>query len=145
MSKGAAFIGQRAAANLLALDRGSSDAGTPIRVRGETAAVAVAGAGGEAIFPTLYLTLTHSMVATLRVTPLLDGVPLPVILLSVYAAPRRVSTVHELSLMQSFEGLLTYAPRGTWIAVRIEVDPLTEGDLIVDSVEVEYEIVQESK
>lgn len=115
-----------------------------------------AGLGGEAAFYTIYLTTTHfAASATLRITPRIDGVPLASTLLVLNTAPGSdgEQRVTEIGISQPYiKGgleMLRNAPRGCWMDVTIEtqrgVGLGTPDRLIVDGIEVEFEVVQEGK
>lgn len=121
---------------------------------GKTNKVAPAGAGGECIFTTLFLTTTHYDVnVSLFITPFVDGVALArqrLNLVGVVASDGETK-VNEIGLSLPYapggvEKIRTM-PRGTWFQVLIETDAaiVALGACIVSEVEVEYEVVRESK
>lgn len=121
---------------------------------GKSNKVAPAGAGGECIFTVLYLTTTHFDVnVSLWITPLVDGVALTKQRLNLVGVPGTdgETQVHEIGLsiahLASAVERLRYAPRGTWFQVLVETDAAVVGlgACIVSEVEVEHEIVRESK
>lgn len=124
---------------------------------GRTAPWAPAGVGGEAAFHSLYVTTRHfDEDVSLFVTTFIDGVALAeVTRINLVGVPlslgeQRVVEV-GLSVPYAPAGveLLRYAPRGTWISVQIETNIVdgfgSAARQIVDGVECEYEVVQESK
>ena len=115
-----------------------------------------AGLGGEAAFYTIYLTTTHFVAsATLRITPRIDGVPLASTLLVLNTAPgedgeQRVSEIGvSLPYVKGGVEMLRNAPRGCWMDVTVETQRVlgfgTADRIIVDGIEVEFEVVQEGK
>lgn len=121
---------------------------------GRSNKVAPAGAGGECIFTVLYLTTTHFDVnVSLFITPYVDGVALTRQRLNLVGVPGTdgETKVNEIGLslphLVSAVERLRYAPRGTWFHVLVETDAaiVALGQCIVSEVEVEHEIVRESK
>jgi hypothetical protein len=120
------------------------------------------GAGGECIFPMLYLTVTWTKEGTLQITPLVDNkgtsravvagstmeVRVQELELPAIAGERRTETF-EIPLVEDWmiggNPFSTKSVRGTRLRVLIESTDLESGDLIIDGVEVEYEPVRESK
>lgn len=150
------FLGELGGNRLLQADDGFRDAGLAIAVRLESELQAPAGPGGEAIFPALYLVFTATMAASIQVTPIVWSVEngevvrteLETQSIVLAAEPERRTTHHELGLsIPLVHNLIEqgrFAPRGTWFAVRLDVAALAAGDLILDGVSVEYEVVRES-
>lgn len=140
------FFGQTANV-LLELDATTStDAGAPYSLYAVSNRVAPAGAGGECIFPVLYLTVTYASAGAIDVTPLVDGIALERQRVSLPGPGGVAETkVYELGVSVPYlvEGVerARFAARGTWLQVRVETnDPIT-----VESIEAEVEIVRESK
>ena len=119
--------------------------------------VAPAGASGESIFTNVYITITHSMGVDIRLTPILDFVPLDgtggqpderlIITLPPLAA--RLTERFEMGLSVPFPLTGTErfrnALRGAWFQLQAEaLAPLAAGDLIFDQTELEFEVVRES-
>src|SRR5574341_267236 len=142
------FLGELGGNRLLKADDGFQDASAAIVVRAETVPVAPAGPGGEAIFSALYLVLTATMAVTIQVTPIVDGVALEMQDITLSAQTERKTTHHELGLsiplMEGPTEMARFAPRGTWFQARIVVPALAAGDLIIDGVSLEHEVVRES-
>ncbi|HEX5521088.1 MAG TPA: hypothetical protein VFX29_05300, partial [Longimicrobiaceae bacterium] len=134
------------AGTLFDFDNGHTDHGEPIRVALQFDPLVPAGAGGEAIFPCAYLTVTSSMEVTLTVTPILDGVAREAErqTIQVPGGTRRTTHHYEIPLYLA-AAFGRFALRGTRLAVRIESPGIAPGDLIFDSVELEHETVRESK
>lgn len=139
---------------LLANGAAYTDDSTAYNASGKTNKVAPAGAGGECIFTVLYLTTTHFDVnVSLWITPYVDGVALTKQRLNLVGVPGSdgetkvneigLSVAHSVSAVER----LRYAPRGTWFQVLVETDAAIVGlgACIVSEVEVEYEVVRESK
>lgn len=109
-----------------------------------------AGIGGEAVFVTLYVTTRHTTGgANITVTPYVDGVALESQTITLVGVPgsQGEQRTHELPLSVPYldggvEQMRT-APRGD----RIEVAVASASSVahFVEGVEVEYEIVRESK
>lgn len=136
--------------SLYRMGDGTMDGPTQITYTLEPNWVSPDGAGGEAIFTTLYVTTTrqHEGTATIRVTPLLDGVEQETMLIVLEPAPSEITEIRELPLttrlMRDEMEVARLAQRGTWFAVRLEGEaPL--GHLIFESVETETELVREYK
>lgn len=142
------FLGELGGNRLLEADDGFQDAGAAIPVVLESDPVAPAGPGGEAIFPVLYLVFTATMAVTVTVTPFVDGVALETQDIVLASQTARTRTHHELGLsvphLESGVEVLRVAPRGTWFAVRLSTPSLAAGDLILDGVSLEHEVVRES-
>lgn len=146
------FLGERGGNGVNEMDVGATDDGTAITAVDETGHFAPGGESGEAIFTAFYLTVTHTMAATLRIIPVLDGVKKTDqqkdVVLSGEA--ERTTKIIEVGLWEPVNDDLgaevgRCAMRGTRIQCRIEtVGGLAAGDLILDKVEVEHEVVLET-
>ena len=125
----------------------------------KTNPVAPAGASGEAIFKRLFVTLTHSMATDIRITPIVDfvafdgtgGQPDERLTFSLpdLTATGRLTERFEMGLSLPFPLTGTErfrnAMRGAWFQVLIEfINGLAAGDMIVEQVELQHEIVRES-
>jgi hypothetical protein len=140
-----AFLGERDGPGIYELDRGHSDDGAAIEVRAESRPLGPAGPDGDCSFDRLYLMVTWSMAATLRVTPLLDEEPLPWFDLELTGGAARKTAIFERELAMEKDGYMA-ALRGTWFAVRIEtVGSLGAGDLILDGAQLDFTILEPSK
>ncbi len=120
--------------------------------------VAPAGASGECIFNNLFITITHSMAVDIRLTPIVDFVPLDgtngqpderLIFSLPDLTPDRLTERFEMGLSLPFPLTGTErfrnALRGAWFQLQAEaLAPLAAGDLIFDQTELEYEVVRES-
>lgn len=149
------YFGQHTESMLLELDGDTfMDAGVSYNLRAKTNRVAPADTGGECIFTAVYLTTTHVAASHLFMTPLVDGLPLETQRIDL-TDPLGIETtlVHELGLsvplvIATIERA-RFAPRGTWFQalVHTEFDGVTRmaSKLVIESIEVEREIVRESK
>lgn len=141
------FFGSQTSNVLLEFDADTfTDAGIAYGFRAVSNRVAPAGAGGECIFPALYVTVTHRVAGAVDVTPWVDGIALERQQISL-ADPAGIvqTTVYELGLSIPYRVATTerarFAPRGTWLQVLLESsDPVT-----VESIEADVDVVRESK
>lgn len=146
------FFGERGGNGVNRVGEGSSDDGTAYDVVVETGDFAPGGEGGEAIYTAFYITVTHTMAVTLRVIPVLDGVEQTAQQKDVALSSETSRTTKVIEV-----GLSIPVPdgaggeagrcamRGTRIKCRLETTGgIAAGDLIVDKVEVEHEVVLES-
>ncbi len=144
-------------ADVFQTNLGSDDDGVVITPKALSNAVAPAGASGEAIFRNIYLTLTHDMAVDVRLTPIVDFVPLDGSggqpderqTLTLAGLGARTTTRFEFGLSRPSD--LTPSPafrnalRGAWFQLLVEaINGLAAGDLIIEQVELEIEIVRES-
>ncbi len=158
------FYGQGMGPNLYLAGSGFQDGGEPVQFRARTNPYRPGGPGGEALFRRLRLAVTQTMAVRLRVTPILDGVPVAESTYEVdfAASAERVQSSRELKL---FRGVFdsvdasvmtgTVALRGERLEVLVEslVDSgggtyepgIGEGDLMVDDLSVEVEVVRRSQ
>ena len=146
------FFGQGGGNNLYRSDDGAAtDGGAAFDIRATTNRVAPGGAGGEAMFAVLWLALTYSMAVTLRVTPLLDGVALESQDIALAAKSERTTQRWKLGLSVPLKDGMgvevgRFAARGVWFQARAEtVGGLGGGDLIVEGVELEHEVLRASQ
>lgn len=144
-----------AGTDLLEAVSGYDDDSAAYAVSIETNAVAPGGASGECIFTALYLALDRSNTTDvgLVVTPVLDGDDLaPVALALAGTGGQVLSEVRKIPLSVPYVDAQgteqgRYAPRGAWLAVRIESDPaapLVDGDLAFLGAALEYRLVRET-
>lgn len=148
----ALFLGQSGGLDLWRMDDGADDDGVAINPVGRTAELAPGGEGGEALFAALYVTLTHTMAATVRVTPIVDGTELAdeAVDIALLTQAGRTTVVHEIGLSVPLEIAAVVRGRvgmiGTRIAFRLEVvGGLDTGELILDQLELEAEVLRESR
>lgn len=155
MAKPTLYVGLAADPQLCQAGQGFDDAGAPYNLVARTDRVALAGVGGECVFSALYLVVEHQGTAVeLRVTPLVDGVPVSQTTILLPAAAQRTTDAYEIGLsVPVIDGLgnevSRTAPRGTWLQVQVETiaDGATEALswLRIDGPEIEYDVVQESR
>lgn len=153
------FGGRDTNANVLQTGAGNDDNGVAIAPLARSVAVAPAGSSGECIFKNVYLTTTHDMGCQLRLTPILDFVPLDgtggqpderlTITLSDLTASGRLTQRFEMGLSLPFPLTGTErfrnAMRGAWFQLQVEVvGGLANGTVIFEQVELEFEVVRES-
>ena len=119
--------------------------------------VAPAGASGECEFRNVYITITHSMEVDIRLTPIIDFVPLDGtggqpderLVFSLPALGARLTERFEMGLSIPFPLVgperFRNAPRGAWFQLQSEaLAPLAAGDLIFEQVELQFEVLRES-
>lgn len=155
------FAGRAGSPILLRVGIGYVDDDAPYNMVAESDPIAIAGPGGEVMFTMLYLTTKHfDADVSVWVTPIIDGVSQTTQRIDLTAgAPgtQAIRQSHEIDLSEPYivaaveQGRTT--PRGTWFSVRIETkygtgEPgaaVAAAKQIVESVEVEYEILQETQ
>lgn len=153
------FGGRDTVANVLQTNTGFVDNAVAYVPQLRTNPVAPAGTSGECIFVTAYVTLTHSMATDIRITPIVDFVPLDgtggqpderlIFSLPDLTATGRLTERFEMGLSLPFPLTGTErfrnALRGAWFQLLFEaINGLAAGDLIFEQVELEYEVVRES-
>ena len=148
------FFGTRGSTGFMEVDRGYLDRGVIYNLYAKTNRYAPAGAGGECIFPSLFVVVTFTQTMLLYLTPYVDGVALEtkVIGLNANLSSTRQTRVFELGLsvpvMLSGVERSRQAPRGTWFQCLVETrfNGTTDvpNQLIVEGLEVEYEVVRET-
>jgi hypothetical protein len=146
-------FGRAGSAALLQAGMGWTDDGVAYDLTALTDRVAPAGAGGECLFYTLYLTTRRFGPARLRVTVLVDELPLPeeVIVLAGAAAAQGTVDVTEIALripyLRDGVEVAKITPRGTWVRVLVQTDVAVtpHAGLDVTDVEIETEVVRESR
>lgn len=134
-------------------DGSGSDAGEPIVAKATPRATAPAGARGEVALHNIYLALQHQSALDLKVTPVLDD---EVVEGAEYAfeAPSHAKPTREtleipVTVPYESGGVVWsyYAPRGRWVSVVIEAEWVgegeDEGELTIDGIEIELEVVRE--
>jgi hypothetical protein len=156
------FYGQGGGPNLYLAGDGFEDGGEPIAFRARTNPFFPAGTAGEAIFSAIYLTVTRTAgPLALRVSAYVDGQLLDdcvyEVELPATGETEKVSEAIEVGLflcicdhLDPSVQLATVAPRGTGFEVLIETlvdgEPgIADGYFAIDSVEVETEVVRESR
>lgn len=154
------IIGRAGTPVLLEVGVGYDDDGTDYEMLATSQPIAPAGPGGECIFTLLYLTTRHySSDVSVWITPIVDRTELAtqrLDLTGVLNSKGELQT-HEIGLSIPYivatVERLRYAPRGTWFSVRIETKygdnevgaAPAPAQQIVESVELEYEVVRESQ
>lgn len=142
------FYGEANGKRLFQADSGFKDVDLGIALIAESNPIAPAGPGGESAFYSLVFVFLHTMAVSVVVTPIVDGVDLEnqSILLTEKARRTRVQVELGLSIPILYQDVERgrCAPRGTWFSVRLAVAEITTGDLIVEGVAVEQEVVAES-
>jgi hypothetical protein len=152
------YGGRDTEASVLETDVGFLDNGANYAPSALSNAVAPAGASGECIFKNIYITITHDMAVDIRLTPIVDFVPLDgtggqpderLIFTLPDLTPNRLTERFEMGLSLPFPltgpERFRNALRGAWFQLKTEaLTPLAAGDLIFDQTELEFEIVRES-
>ena len=152
------FGGRDTEANVLQVSDGFQDNTADYVPLALSNPVAPAGASGECIFKNVYITMTHDMASTIRLTSIVDFVPLdgtggqPDERLTITLpdlTPNRLTERFEMGLRLPFPLTGTErfrnALRGAWFQLAAEaIGGLAAGDLIFDQIELDYEIVRES-
>lgn len=151
------YGGRDTEASVLEANVGFQDNGADYVPLAKSNPVAPAGASGECIFTNVYVTITHDMGVDIRLTPIVDFVPLDgtngqpderlVFTLPPLAA--RLTERFEMGLSLPFPltgtERIRNALRGAFFQLQAEaLAPLAAGDLIFDQTELEYEVVRES-
>lgn len=146
------FLGTAGSPALLQYGVSGRDEGVPIPVLSRTRALAIDGAGGEAVFPRLSLPLyRYNLEAgSLEVVPIVDGVELPSHVLSFDPVARPVREVVHLHLyrpqMVGGVEVSRAEPRGAWIQFELRAsEAFVDGTLRVGSPELEVERVTETE
>jgi len=146
-------LGRRSGNALLQVDEGYTDDGEDIEVLAESVPVAPAGVMRDALFDSLYFTVTWTMGVTLRITPILDGEEITdeasdLELTERFESdgdemPRRSRTYVKRLNRDLFDGetrIGRVGMRGTWFGVKIEsVGGIGRGALLVDAVSLEFD------
>ncbi len=151
------YGGRDTEASVLETNVGFQDNGADYIPLAISNAVAPAGTSGDCEFRNVYITITHSMEVDIRLTPILDFVPLDGtggqpderLVFSLPALGARLTERFEMGLSKPFPltGPTRFrnALRGAWFQLQAEVlAPLAAGDLIFEQVELQFEVVRES-
>lgn len=164
MSIPALFFGAASSASVLAVGKGTTDNGVPFVAKRTSDPAAPGGPDGEAIFPAVYLVLTHRQppaldtdpadVVNVTITPIVDGVAktpevVPVRMKPIIDPnnpPPRVHRTYEIGLSEAVirDGVeaFRFALRGTFFQLREEVPG---SDITSEGAVVEHEVVSEQK
>ena len=149
-------VGQRSGNRYLDMDLTELDFDQRFGAKMKSVAVAPAGRSGECTFPAVYLTITHTMAVTLRLTPYVDGVAKASKDVVLTTKATRTQAVIEVGfaepLVDGVEQGKFYL-RGTWFSLQIEtlvdagglVPGIATGDLLFEEAAVEYEAVTETR
>lgn len=148
------FFGTRGSTGFMEVDRGYLDRGIIYNLYAKTNRYAPAGAGGECVFPSLYVVVTFTQSMLLYITPIVDGASLEtqVIGLNANLTSTRQTRIFELGLsvpvMLGATERGRQAPRGTWFQALVETrfNGTTDvpNQLIIEGLEVEYDVVRET-
>lgn len=144
------FFGEANGNRLFQADTGHQDVDQAIAVLAESDPISPARPGGESVFYGLTVVVLHTMAVTIVVTPIVDGVALETqnIVLTTKATRTREQVELGLSvpIMDAEDPPVERgrcAPRGTWFQVRLSVTAIATGDLIIEGVALEQEVVSE--
>jgi len=151
------YGGRDTEASVLEANVGFQDNGADYIPLAKSNAVAPAGASGECEFRNVYITITHTMEVDIRLTPIIDFVPLDGtggqpderLVFSLPALGARLTERFEMGLSIPFPLVgperFRNAPRGAWFQLQSEaLAPLAAGDLIFEQVELQFEVLRES-
>lgn len=151
------YGGRDTEASVMETNVGFQDNGADYIPLAKSNAVAPAGASGECEFRNVYITITHSMAVDIRLTPIIDFVPLDGtggqpderLVFSLPALGARLTERFEMGLSIPFPLVgperFRNAPRGAWFQLQSEaLAPLAAGDLIFEQVELQFEVLRES-
>ncbi len=150
----ALFAGQASEPILMRIGSGYTDDGEPYEMYGLSDPVAPAGEGGEVMFTLLYVTTRrYDSDVSFWFTPIIDGVAQSTqrLDLAASASDQGEFETHEIGLSILHSGVVPfrYAPRGTWFQLLVETrydsDGGTAAAQIIESVELEFEVVRESR
>lgn len=147
------YLGQRSTNVMLESDKATFlDRGVYYyNLYAKTNKYAPAGAGGEAMFPTIYVTVTHYTQGEIYVTPIVDGVALERQKVVLPAVAAKTTKVYEYAVSMpvtiAAQEVARVYGRGTWLQVLVETvnGAGSVGRVIIEQVEAEYEVVRESK
>lgn len=153
MSAPSLYLGSASGgAVLYRMGEGRVDGSVPVSGVARPRSLAPAGIGGECMFTNLYVSITHAAGGVVRVTAVVDHEEAEESTDIVLEATgsRSQTTVREIALSYPYRvgGVerSRHAPRGTWISAKVEtVGPVTDGELEIDGIEVEYEVVREGR
>jgi hypothetical protein len=157
----ALFVGQGLGNALCLVDSGITDNEVRFEVIATTDPVTPDGEGGESVFCGLWITVTHTMGCRLKITPFVDMVAKPVTTWDLPSLVTRAIETREVPIndvlydrIDPSVELARFFARGRRIQVKVEVQVLEGlfyvagvggGDLIIESIEIETDKVQESQ
>lgn len=130
--------------------QGTDDAGSDVLVRFRTNEIAPAGVGGEAMFEDVELAVTrfNAVDWTFTATPVVDGVELEGQDITLAGVGSPVTELVPIDFSQPYMvgGVerSRYYPRGAWFALLITATAAPDKDVIIEGMELEYDIVEES-
>ena len=144
------FYGEANGNRLFQADSGHLDVDAAIAVLAESDPISPAGPGGESVFYGLTVVVLHTMAVTIVLTPVVDGVALETQNIVFTAKGTRTREQVELGLSVPLMDAAgppvergRCAPRGTWFQVRLSVTAIAAGDLIIEGVALEQEVLSE--
>ena len=149
---------------LLRYGDSATDNGLPILFSARTAEIALAGMAGKVSFDRIFVGVTFTHPFKIQLRPITDGKTIVTeyafiqVTAADFANPvmelterERATHLFEVTLSEPYirgeDELSRHALMGTYFQVEVEqVDPLAEiGDLIIESIELEYEVLVESQ
>lgn len=145
----AIFYGEGDGGRLYEAGSGFTDDGVAYQLYAKSDPIFPAGAGGEAIFPAVYLAMTWSAAITLKLTPVVDGIEqtASAVTLQLSARSRRTEVVEVAfmeDLLDQFDQVVgKQFLRGQSFALLLQTTSVAAGDFIVDALDLEYEPVLE--
>lgn len=154
------FYGQAGGPRIIQGRKGALDLTTAFGLYAKSRVLAPAGVDGEALFCNLYLTLTWTAGATLRVTPIVDGIPYDGVdatderkTLTLTARAKRKTQTFVIPLTRRLvdprDSAVTatrfYLRGGRFQVLMESVGILGEGDLILEAAVVEAEPMTDTK
>jgi hypothetical protein len=147
------IMGVGGGAKLLAYDpAAATDDGVAVPLRARSQELALSGAEAETSVFALLVVVTHTAEVALVLTPILDGVPQDGSggtedlrhTIALDAVPSRQTRRFELATETPIRDpagreLGRMAQRGTFFGIEVDTSALASGELLLDSVSVEYE------
>ncbi|MDZ7418791.1 MAG: hypothetical protein ONB52_21920 [candidate division KSB1 bacterium] len=132
------------------VDEGATDDGQAVVARLQSTPLAPAGAGGEAVFTAVYLVATLEGQGTIWLTPIVDGTEYTEQAISFDFPTRQEAATYEIGLSRPLVSggaeRARFALRGTWFALKVKAQLVsTSGTIILEGVEVEHAVVQETR
>ena len=128
--------------------RGEDDAGVAIDLLAQPNKLAPAGIGGETMFTRLFFVVTHDNPQTYNfdLIPILDNTEMPTLTVAIPGVRSPVvGRVIEVGLSRTYAAVQKYGVRGTWFTFRLQGNgTVPNGDIIVEGVDLEYEMLREA-
>ncbi len=141
------FYGEANGNRLFESDTGFEDVDVAIALLAESDPISPAGPGGESAFYGLTIVVLHTMAVTIVVTPIVNGVALETQNIVLTSKATRTREQFELGLSIPITHAAVErgrcAPIGTWFQVRLSAAAIATGDLIIEGVALEQEIISE--